>query len=115
MENVRFKKESEMSNSPNIFSVWFRVVGILLSFCAFLYTVTEYHILLDGLVSQHKRQIKLVPFFTVNFLFRSLALSLFWVYWKVIYMIISIYQSMKISGECSLGQRFALDCKHVAY
>eukprot|EP00092_Neocalanus_flemingeri_P007823 GFUD01008444.1.p1 GENE.GFUD01008444.1~~GFUD01008444.1.p1 ORF type:complete len:475 (-),score=107.10 GFUD01008444.1:89-1513(-) len=62
---------------------WFRVAGIVLSFCAFLYTVTEYHILLDGKVSQHKRQLKLAPFFTVNFLFRSLTLSLFWVYWKV--------------------------------
>ena len=59
---------------------------MLLSFCAFLYTATEYHILLDGMVSQHKRQLMLVPFFTVNFLFRSLTLSLCWVYWKVNYL-----------------------------
>eukprot|EP00092_Neocalanus_flemingeri_P024517 GFUD01026589.1.p1 GENE.GFUD01026589.1~~GFUD01026589.1.p1 ORF type:complete len:471 (-),score=67.33 GFUD01026589.1:800-2212(-) len=63
-------------------SFWFRVAGIVLSFCCFLYTVTEYHILLDGEISQPRRQLMLAPFFTINFLFRCLTLSLFWVYWK---------------------------------
>ena len=107
MENVRFKKESKMTNCQNILSVWFRVVVLRLPL--------HCHILLDGLVSQHKRQIKLVPFFTVNFLFRSLALSLFWVYWKVHYPNNSIHQKTNISGECSLGELVALDCEHVAH
>ena len=72
-----------LSSFDDTCSVWFRVFGIALSFCTFLFAVSEYHILLDGKVSQPKRQLKLAPFFTVNFLFRSLTISLFWVYWKV--------------------------------
>jgi hypothetical protein len=40
-------------------------------------------VLSDGEVSNTKRQLSLVPYYAIHFLFRSLSMATFWIYWRV--------------------------------
>jgi len=71
--------------------VWFRVASIVFAFLSFIYTVTEYHVLLDGKYSQLRKQLKIAPFFTINLFFRCYTLSLMWVYWKRHTIVVCIF------------------------
>ena len=75
---------------------WFHLFGIVISYYAFISAATEYHILIDGRVNQICRQFKLVPFFSVNFIFRTLTISLLLVYWKVRMLLLLSFQTQMV-------------------
>jgi len=61
------------------------LVGLIGSFGSFVYNMSEYHILSDNVPIAPKdigRQLKLMGYYSIHFLFRAYTYSLFFVYWR---------------------------------
>jgi len=56
--------------------------GLLGSFGSFIYNMSEYHVLSDNVPKDVCRQLKLMPYYSIHFLFRSFTCSMFFIYWR---------------------------------
>ena len=63
--------------------VWFRVLGLMSSLASFLWDITNYHVLSVGVDSDWKSQIRLLPYYSVHFVFRTFCMAAFFIYWRV--------------------------------
>jgi len=61
---------------------WVLILGLTSSLIAYVWNVTEYHVLLTGNQSQHFRQLTLIPYYTTHYFFRASVISMLLIYWK---------------------------------
>jgi len=61
---------------------WLMLIGLFSSLLGFLYNMSEYHVLCDDHEPNVCRQLKLMPYYSVHFLFRSFTFAMFWIYWR---------------------------------
>jgi hypothetical protein len=64
------------------------IIGIAFSLLSCLWNTAGYHIVSDGETSEKMRQLGLMPYYAVHFLFRSLCMAAFFIYWQVTNLIV---------------------------
>jgi len=69
------------------------LVGLFGSFGSFIYNMSEYHLLSDNVPKDLRRQVKLMPYYSIHFLFRSFTYSMFFVYWRY-YACVTVFMVM---------------------
>lgn len=79
---------------------WWRNFNIFLSLMSFTWGVCNYHQLLDKNLSG-RSALKVMPYFLVNFLFRTITIALFFVYIKLPY-IIFVYVGFLMLGLANM-------------
>jgi len=58
------------------------LVGLFSSLIGFIYNICEYHVLCDDSETNIPRQLKLMPYYSVHFIFRSFTFAMFFIYWR---------------------------------
>jgi len=61
---------------------WVMLTGLLSSLIGFTYNICEYHVLCDDSETDIPRQLKLMPYYSVHFIFRSFTFAMFFIYWR---------------------------------
>ena len=56
------------------------LMSLLMSFISFLWNVAEYHVLYEDNKTNFWKQILLMPYYTSHFLFRSITIASFHIY-----------------------------------